>query len=63
MKANYSYTTAYVMVCNSLPVGDTLALSLLDTGIEVRLEVGSGLEGVASGISSVDDVIVENGAV
>ena len=47
MKANYSYTTAYVMVCNSLPVGDTLALSLLDTGTEVRL-------------SSVDDVMVEN---
>ena len=51
------------MGCKSLLVGDTLALSLLDTGTEVRLGAGSGLEAVASGISSVDDVIVENGAV
>ena len=49
----------------SLLVGDALALPLLDVDSEGGLEVDSGLrvEAVASGISSVDDVTVENGAV
>ena len=49
----------------SLLVGDALALPLLDIDSEGGLEVDSGLrlEAVASGISSVDDVTVENGAV
>ena len=49
----------------SLLVGDALALPPLDIDSESGLEVDSGLrlEAVASGISSVDDVTVENGAV
>ena len=49
----------------SLLVGDALALPLLDVDSEGGLEVESGLrlEAVASGISSVDDVTVENGSV
>lgn len=47
----------------SLLVGDALVLSPLVTDSKVRLEVDSGLEVVATGISSVDDATVENGAV
>ena len=49
----------------SILVGDALALPLLDVDSEGGLEVDSGLrvEAVASDISSVDDVTVENGAV
>ena len=46
----------------SLLIGDALALPLLDVDSEGGLEVDSGLRR-ASGISSVDDVTVENGAV
>ena len=49
----------------SLLVGNALALPLLDIDSEGGFEVDSGLrlEAVASGKSSVNDVIVENGAV